>query len=466
MLFKYFQPTLILLVVILLCSFEVTESFESINQCTGVNIFATDDSIYYYIRSVKYLQHTVLVENLSGLRTGTGLGISWNKYPYEDSNYALQIRFKHYLVLCCMALNPNITNVREYDVKLLDKSGGYIVQPTQSVDPTKFIADGNLFVDMSRNPMGSYGVEITIKRTQSMKSGVVNEPPLNIEITMFLCEKTANVSEKMRQQQAAQIRLRDVQLFEACMSDDQCDRLIVGEARCLNGTCQCTYGKEINKFTCPIVASGSIEDLALGSDNINLNALNRSKNRTMRFVELGRIDCLQDKDCQTTFLDLNMECVSFKCQCMLGYRLAQDSVDLKIKCFKSSGGSVLKFPQSCEMPACEFMLYMFVFDLPSSSQSLPPQRLVSVTLITDHSYYIREFYQIVFSEDKIKVFLDQDDTLRVILDDRFYKLYRNLALQDGYKIRTSRDTPESEPILIRKPRLVKFKFEINKKKTI
>lgn len=247
-------------------------NLESIEKCSGVNIFGSDDSIFYYIRSLKYLQHSVLIENLSGMRTGLGLGISWNKYPYEDSNYALQIRFKHYLVICCVGLNPNMTNVREYEVKLLDKSGAYIIPTQVSVDPTKFTANGNLFVDMSRNTMGAYGIELNIKRTQGL-----NEPPVNVELTVVLCERTANVSEKLRQQQhSAQTRLRDAQLFEYCSSDDQCDRLILGAARCVNSTCQCEFGGEIDKYRCPVTSLPNLEDLSFASENINYNALTRS----------------------------------------------------------------------------------------------------------------------------------------------------------------------------------------------
>lgn len=154
----------------------------------------------------------------------------------------------------------------------------------------------------------------------------------------------------------------------------------------------------------------------------------------MRFIELSRIDCQQDKDCETSFSDSNMMCINTRCVCSIGYRLVQDPADSNIKCVKSRGGSVLKYPTGCEIPACEFILYLFVFELGTSGQ-----RLVSVVFVTDHRFYIREYYQIVFNEDKIKFLVDADDNMRVVLDDRFYKLYRNLTLQDGYKIRTSRD---------------------------
>lgn len=244
------------------------DSLDSLEQCPPVNIFATHDSIFYYIKSVKYLQHSILVENLSGLRPGSGLGISWAKTPAEESSYALQITFKHYLVICCIALNRNITNVREYDIKLLDKNGNYLV-PEQPKDPTKFTADSHLFVDMSKKAMGSYGVELTVRRTAH-----IGEPPANIEISMMLCEKSANVSEKLRQQQLLSAKVKDMYLLDACTSDDQCDKLITGNARCDNGTCKCVTGYEINKFECS-KDDNDIENLSFGSKNINNNFLER-----------------------------------------------------------------------------------------------------------------------------------------------------------------------------------------------
>lgn len=278
----------VLLIVMTLSS--PTVGFESIDKCLGVNIMGSSELVGYYVSSIKYLQHSIVAENLGNFRVGSGLSISLSQPSTSDSSssnsnsnhYSYQIRFKHYLVICCMSIQLNLTNVREYDVKLLDKTGAYILPPSSStaIDPTKFTADANLFVDMSRNAMGSYGLEISIKRTQP-----VNDPPSNVVVTLILCEKTANVSERARQQQAASaaaaatspMKTVQAQLFEYCTSDDQCDRLIGGgEARCVNNSCQCRFGAELNKYQCPVTPEGlSVEDISLTSDNINFNVLNR-----------------------------------------------------------------------------------------------------------------------------------------------------------------------------------------------
>lgn len=70
-------------------------------QCPG-NILASDESINYYVRSIKYMQQSVQLENLSGLRAGSGLGLSWVKTPLDDINYSIQIRFKFVLTICCI----------------------------------------------------------------------------------------------------------------------------------------------------------------------------------------------------------------------------------------------------------------------------------------------------------------------------------------------------------------------------
>lgn len=151
-----------------------------------------------------------------------------------------------------------------------------------------------------------------------------------------------------------------------------------------------------------------------------------------------------------------MLCLFQKCTCVDGYRLIQDPKTLKVKCLKATSGAELRYPQNCEIPYCEIVIYIFVFEIPNSS---PSQRLASFTVVTDNHHYISEYYQLYIEEERLKFFIDHQETLRLILDGKFYAMYRELAQKEGYLFRFSRDVSasesEKEPILIRKPRLPK-----------
>lgn len=183
----------------------------------------------------------------------------------------------------------------------------------------------------------------------------------------------------------------------------------------------------------------------------------RSQNQSVSFYEINHIECMQNKDCQSTFLDLNMLCVNQTCVCSLGYRIVQDPVNFKVKCLKAIDGAELKYPQGCDVTFCEFHLLLFVFDLGSllPSPPLTPQRVISLTLITDHHFYLREFYQVIFNDEKLKFFIDNNDIMTVVLGEKFFKLYRTLSQIDSLKGRSSKISLKSsmnEPILVRKPR--------------
>lgn len=181
-----------------------------------------------------------------------------------------------------------------------------------------------------------------------------------------------------------------------------------------------------------------------------------------------RISCEKNEDCQTTFAEVNMACVDFRCVCVMGYRIWQDPLDYQIKCAKATSGAQLKYPKACEFPACELQYHLFVFE-----DALTQQRHVSISLITDHHFYSNESIQVLFNDNKLKFFVDNNDKLRVVLGDRFNALCKtlyataNVRADGGFKnvVRARRDASSNqnvstmkrdrdraEAILVRRPR--------------
>lgn len=184
-----------------------------------------------------------------------------------------------------------MTNVKEYEVRLLDKTGAYL---SKLSEPIKYTSDANLFVDMSNKlvQMGSYGVELNIRKVNASQ-----EVPTNIELSMGLCEKpltnTDKDKEKVRTQQTQNnkaVKLPDSVLSGNCTSDEQCVNLITGNARCSNetGTCVCTSGYALNEYTCSVDLN-KLEEQALQSGMVNQNVLKMWVYRIIFTIISGKV---------------------------------------------------------------------------------------------------------------------------------------------------------------------------------
>jgi hypothetical protein len=169
----------------------------------SLNIFSSEFNIATYINSISLATQTstnILLPNstvVNLFKIGNG-GMNWNNYFSTLTDASLnqlqtfttvivKFRFKSNLALCCMLLNKNITNILEYEIKLVDQNDKYILTAGKN---GSFFSDMNLYINLTSfnraNKMKSTvsGVDMFIKKTK------LNDVPTNIEVYMFRCKMT------------------------------------------------------------------------------------------------------------------------------------------------------------------------------------------------------------------------------------------------------------------------------------
>lgn len=398
----------------------------------GVNLFSSNETIKFYVQSVKLLQQsiTVSIDNLNLLQQGSG-GLNLQKL-LSTEHYTLQLRFKSPVTICCFYINRQITNTREFEVRLLDSVAA---ETNKSSSQGKYTSDADLIIDMRALKPQAFGFELTVKRTYP-----TNEIANNLELSAILCDSSSSSNRPTASP------LRDSVLDGACVKDEQCEKLINGQAKCINGSCKCVKGQSLNEYQCSVSAS-NLNEKAFNGGQTNMNVLNRLKNRTMSFVELSKVNCKQDRDCQTSFRDAQMTCINQKCVCTFGYRLFQANNSLV--CRKASSAAVIRMPQMCNMPYCDLRLTLLQFKDPMSGQLY-----LTLNLVTDHYYYLNEYFQLlVQNTNRLKFFIDKDDRMRLLLDGRFQTLFRALANESGFHLN------KTNPVRARKLRYVIQKID-------
>lgn len=395
-------------------NFEEICSFTSSN---AINIFSSDLNLKTYLESIQLIAqklNTIPSSSFQMFKFGNG-GISWKNVSSasftEDSNLTFRFKFKTILNVCCMYLNKNITNVQEYEMRLLDSDNNYLVNNNTN-EVIKFTSDSLLSINLSSYQYYSNGIEIFIKKTSSKNQG-----PLNVEINLYIV--TNSIKKK----------LADSILLGPCESNEQCELLIVGDAKCIRNKCHCATGIALNEYECS-TPTKTVEEYLSSSENLT----NFKPGRPLNFTELNNIECRQDKDCQGTFLDLKMMCLQQKCACEVGFRLVNDSVDSKIKCIKAISSSLISLPQMCEIPFCDFQFMMYIFE-PKQGE-----RLASINLISDHYFYLHEYFEIKINEEKLRIFIDNnEEKARLVLSENFKKMYKNLSEKDGFELSQSQN---------------------------
>jgi hypothetical protein len=266
--------------LLMLAIFEASSCDVNDDSNQSLNIFNSDASINTYIKSISLATQTstnILLENssvLSLFKVGNG-GMNWNSYFSTLTDTSLnnlqtfttvvvKFRFKSNLALCCMLLSKNITNILEYEVKLVDQNEKYIL--TAGKNGT-FVSDENLYINMtSFNRMNKMrlsvrGVDMIVRKTK------LNDVPTNIEIQMFMC-KMSNSSTAFAPVYT---------FFELnnllCMQDKDCQLMYDPRMMCYYERCICPLGYRLeqrasnyNQVQCAKALTGSILRLPYGCE--------------------------------------------------------------------------------------------------------------------------------------------------------------------------------------------------------
>lgn len=132
---------------------------------------------------------------------------------------------------------------------------------------------------------------------------------------------------------------------------------------------------------------------------INSTNSSSSTNSNKSLTDINSLDCLQDKDCLKNYGDPQMMCFYQRCICSMGYRLVPDS-NRTARCVKALAGSQLRTPAGCELPYCDLQIFWYMF----------PERTLSMHLISDHHYYLNEYFEVLGKNESLfRFFVDNYD---------------------------------------------------------
>jgi hypothetical protein len=206
--------------------------FDSNNQ--SLNIFESDDSIKTYINTIELVTQTITniqLDNSSIIKLfkkGNG-GYNFNSmYSAKDQDeppdptLILKIRFNTALKICCTLLNKNLTNIVEYEIRLLDERRNY--------NDFSFKNDENLYTNLAENYLTS-GLDLIIKSTKNQ------ETPTNVEIYMFRCRQ---IDQKPSSSPMIDkiLSLNEANSF-TCLQDKDCQSNFDSKMSCFNEQCIC-----------------------------------------------------------------------------------------------------------------------------------------------------------------------------------------------------------------------------------
>jgi hypothetical protein len=405
-----------LIVLVILATGSLNGQTDTQLQC-NLSVMKSNESASFFIRTVTFrmVQQSMTLSSQNLYKYGIG-AFELPKLLNLPGRIVIQFRFKFAAKLGCLYMNKQRTSIlpNGYEVTLLNDAA------TSTALNRTYLSDLNLIIDLTRLKPIAYGFDLTIRMSKP------TDPSPNIELILIIGENINGDN---------LISLKDSLLEGACTVNQQCDKLINGFAQCVNGKCKCALGVAINEYQCsqsPIV----LDEMTFQKGQKNTVILDKLAVRTMSFIELSKVSCGQNKDCMTTFLDSKMRCWQQKCVCDVGYRLLQFGT--KLVCSRAKSSSILRVPQQCELPQCDIVLYMFLFKDQFNNS------LVSMRITSDHYLYLQEYFQVVLNGESLKVLVDAEDKLRLVLYGKLKDLYRAQAQQNGFRLNRTRRSHDDD----------------------